>query len=91
MSEIEPKQADFPVEPALCLQEAGAQLRMGGPLAVNLFCLYAVQLVTLAFLGRFGAQKLAAASLALTATQTLGWLLFMGLCGATDTLAAQVC
>lgn len=73
------------------MQEAKAQFQMGGPLALNLFFVYMIQIVTMAFLGHTGTDELAAASLAMVACNTLGALLFMGLCGATDTLAAQVC
>jgi Na+-driven multidrug efflux pump len=64
---------------------------MGGPLAVNMFCFYAIQVVTMAFLGHCGEVRLAAASLAMVACNTLGSLVLMGLTGATSTLAAQVC
>jgi MATE family multidrug resistance protein len=60
-------------------------------LALNLFFLYMIQIVTLLFLGHQGTEQLAAAALAMAAVNTLGTLLFIGLCGATDTLAAQVC
>ena len=75
---------------AKAMQEASSQFSMGGPLALNLFFVYMLQIVTMAFLGHCGTQELAAASLAMVACNTLGALLFMGLCGATDTLAAQV-
>jgi multidrug resistance protein, MATE family len=72
------------------MQEVKAQYLMGAPLALNLFFLYTIQVVTLAFLGHEGTEQLAAAALSMTAVNTLGSLFFMGLCGATDTLAAQV-
>lgn len=50
-----------------------------------------IQIVTMSFLGHTGEVPLAAASLAMVACNTLGSLFIMGLCGATMTLASQVC
>eukprot|EP00892_Ulva_mutabilis_P009491 jgi/Ulvmu1/6914/UM031_0121.1 len=73
----------------LMIQELKEQYRMGGPLSLNLFFIYARQIVTMAFLGHHGETRLAAASLAMVLVNTCGSLLMMGLCGATDTLASQ--
>lgn len=50
-----------------------------------------VQIITMSFLGHCGEVPLAAASLAMVASNAMGSLFIMGLCGATMTLASQVC
>lgn len=62
---------------------------MAGPLLLQYFATYGINIVSLAFVGHIGKQELAAAALGTSLVGIVGRTVVVGLCGALDTLASQ--
>ena len=85
--ESEPKEALLPN--ATYLAEAKDQLRIGVPVAFSAVIRRSMVVVTVAVVGRLGPDAMAAAALAVSATNTFALSVMVGLSSASTTLVSQ--
>ncbi|KAK8916566.1 MATE efflux family protein LAL5 [Platanthera zijinensis] len=71
------------------VKELKRQMVMAVPLIVANFLMFALQLISILFVGRISHQELAGASIAISFVNSVGYTVLMGLSCALDTLCGQ--